>query len=225
MKILIIEDELPLLNSLKSFLMEERFTVETATNFSAALDKIAAYIYDCVLLDINLPDGSGLEILKQLKDASSPSNVIIISARNSTDDKIQGLDLGADDYLTKPFHLAELLARIKAVVRRKNFNGQNVLAYKSLSIDINERMAYVNQTPLTLSRKEFDILLFFVSNPERLVTKEVLAENVWGDNFDCVDNFEFIYAQVKNIRRRLKQANAGVSVQAVYGIGYKLMPE
>ncbi len=222
MKILIVEDEKELRKSLKESLIKEQFVVETAPDFATASEKIDLYEYDCILLDIGLPDGSGLEILKQLKKEEKSENVIIISAKDSLDDKLDGLNLGADDYLTKPFHVAELNARIKAILRRKKMGGKQRLEYGNLSLDLEDRKAYVNDTHLPLNRKEFDILNYFLFNTNRLITKTGLAEHVWGDNIDQADNFDFIYYQMKNLRKKLRKAKADIEIEAVYGIGYRI---
>lgn len=225
MKLLIIEDEAELQKIMVQSLQHENFRVETASDFETALDKIAAYDYDCILLDIMLPGGSGLDILKELKKIGKSDNVIIISAKNSIDDKVQGLTLGADDYLTKPFHMAELTARVKSVLRRKYFAGNDTTVLGNVEINIHERSVKVNGQPLTLNRKEMDVLLYLIMNKNRLVTKTSLAEHVWGDTIDQADNFEFIYSQIKNLRKKLKESKAQLDVQAVYGIGYKLVVE
>lgn len=225
MKILVIEDEYEILSSIEAYLETEGFIVEKATDYDSGLEKISLYEYDCILLDINLPGGSGLMILDEMKKQGLQGNTIIISARDSIDDKIKGLDLGADDYLTKPFHLAELHARLKAVLRRKQLDGKNTLILGNLSINFTEREVKVNHNELKLNRKEFNILVFFVTNTNRLITKEVLAEHVWGDNIDMADNFDFIYSQVKNLRKKLKDSGADVTIDNVYGVGYKMITE
>ncbi len=222
MKILIIEDEPEILKTIESFLLSENYIVEKATNFSSALEKVRLYAYDCILLDISLPGGSGLKILEDMKKNQISGNTIIISARNAVDDKVAGLELGADDYLTKPFHLAELHARIKAVLRRKKFDGKEILELKNTTIDYSQREILVNGKLLELNRKEYDILIFLSANMNRLITKTALAEHVWGDHIDNADNFDFIYAQIKNIRKKLKDATSDLSVESVYGVGYKL---
>lgn len=223
MKILIIEDEKELRETLVASLLKEFYVVETAENFGDAVEKIAIYDYDCILLDIMLPDGSGLEILSKLKSLGKSENVIIISAKNSLDDKLKGLELGADDYLTKPFHIAELNARIKAVLRRKSLDGKNSIEIGNIIFDIDERTLKVNQTNIHLNRKEFDILNYFLLNKNRLITKTALAEYVWGDQIDQADNFDFIYYQIKNLRKKLQESKADVSIESVYGVGYKLI--
>lgn len=222
MKILVIEDEFEILKSIDSLLTAEGFIVEKATDYSSGIEKVYLYEYDCILLDISLPGGSGLKILEEMKKSSIKGNIIIISAKNSLEDKITGLDLGADDYLTKPFHLAELLARVKAVIRRKNLDGREMLNLGNLAIDFNTHIVLVNEEELKLNRKEFDILSFFATNMNRLITKEVLAEHVWGDNIDSADNFDFVYAQVKNLRKKLKDCEADLLLENVYGVGYKM---
>jgi DNA-binding response OmpR family regulator len=223
MKILIIEDEKDMLDTMKNFLEKENFIVETAVSILEAKDKIGVYNYDCILLDINLKDGNGLSLLKDLKEKEIEDGVIIVSARNSLDDRLEGLNLGADDYLAKPFHMSELNARVKAVLRRRQFKGTNKITIANVSVDLEEHTVYVKEVELTLNRKEFEILLFFCSNQNRLVNKTALAEHVWGDHIDQADSFEFIYSQIKNLRKKLSQANAQLEIKAVYGIGYKLV--
>src|SRR6478609_3408359 len=223
MKILIVEDEKELLETISASLMKEHFTVETAYDFHSASEKIGVYDYDCILLDIMLPNGSGLQLLEQLKSEGKSGNVIIISAKDSLDDKLKGLELGADDYLTKPFHIAELNARIKAVIRRNKLEGKNTIEIANVILDLKERTFFVNKENIPLNRKEFDILNYFLLNKNRLVTKTALAEHVWGDNIDQADNLDFIYYQIKNLRKKLQAANAEIEIEAVYGIGYKLI--
>lgn len=172
-----------------------------------------------------LPGGNGLDILQELKNMNKSENVIIISAKNSIDDKVKGLNLGADDYLTKPFHMAELNARVHSVLRRKNFSGKNTLELSNVSIDLTDRSVTVNGESLNLNRKELDVLIYLAMNKNRLVNKTSLAEHVWGDRIDQADDFEFIYSQIKNLRKKLKDREATIDVQAVYGIGYKLVAE
>jgi DNA-binding response OmpR family regulator len=223
MKVLVIEDEPDLREVIVRSLEKEMFVVETAFDFSSATDKISGYDYDCILLDIMLPGGSGLTILEELKQMKKHESVIIISAKNSVDDKVRGLNLGADDYLAKPFHLAELTARVKSVIRRKRTDGKIVIGIQNVQVNLDERTVTVNGEPLTLNRKEFDILSYFVANKNRLINKTALAEQIWGDNIDQADDFEFIYSQIKNLRRKLKESGAQVEIQAVYGLGYKFI--
>ena len=222
MKILVIEDDPSLREVIKSSLEKERYVVETAADYASALFKIEDYSYDCVLLDIMLPGGSGLQILEALKKARRKENVIIISAKDSIEDKVNGLDLGADDYLPKPFHLAELNARIKSVIRRNDHGGESRIELGNVCICPATYEVQINGKPVEMSRKEYDILLYFVNRPDRLINKQTLAESVWGDHIDQVDNFDFIYAQIKNVRKKLKEGGASIEIKAVYGIGYKL---
>lgn len=223
MKILIIEDEKQMLENMVQSLEKENYLVETAQNFDEAAEKLAVFEYDCILLDIGLPGGSGLELLAELKKEQKADGVIIVSARNSLDERIRGLNLGADDYLPKPFHLAELHARVKAVIRRRQFKGNTVIECNELQIDTDKRVVYINNKEVNLNRKEFDILLYLVTNKDRLVNKVALAENVWGDYIDQTNSFDFIYSQIKNLRKKLKDHNSSLEIQALYGVGYKLV--
>lgn len=223
MKILIVEDEPSLRELIQLSLEKERFVVETAADYHSALRKVEDYDYDCILLDIMLPDGNGLQLLEHLKEVHKRENVIIISAKDSLEDKVLGLELGADDYLPKPFHLAELNARIKSVIRRQQQDGKVDICQGNVRIEPNLFQVFVNDRELELNRKEYDILLYFMNRPGRLINKATLAESVWGDHIDQVDNFDFIYAQMKNLRKKLKDSGATVELKAVYGFGYKLV--
>ena len=225
MKILIVEDEPALRELIQRSLEKERYVVEVAADFNSALRKIEDYDYDCVLLDIMLPDGSGLDLLEKLKAMHKRENVIIISAKDSLEDKVLGLELGADDYLPKPFHLAELNARIKSVIRRQHHDGEIDICLGNIRILPDKYQVLINDREVELNRKEYDILLYFINRPGRLVNKNTLAESVWGDHIDQVDNFDFIYAQIKNLRKKLKDAGATAVIKAVYGFGYKMIVE
>ena len=225
MKILIIEDEPSLRELIQRSLEKERYVVEAAADFQSGLRKIEDYDYDCVLLDIMLPDGNGLNLLEQLKKMRKRENVIIISAKDSLDDKVLGLELGADDSLPKPFHLAELNARIKSVIRRQRRDGEMDIRLANIRIVPDTFQVFVDDKEIELNRKEYDILLYFANRPGRLVNKNTLAESVWGDHIDQVDNFDFIYAQIKNLRKKLKDAGALAELKAVYGFGYKMTVE
>jgi DNA-binding response OmpR family regulator len=221
MKVLVVEDEKDLSASICTYLSGEQFTCEQALDFRAALDKISLYDYACIILDLNLPGGSGIHLLKELKKAGKMDGVLIISAKNSIEEKIEGLNAGADDYLTKPFHLPELAARIAAIIRRKSFDGQNILVYDDLQLDLNEKIVKVNNTKLDLTRKEYELLLYFISNKNRVIAKNAIAEHLWGDHMDMADSYDFIYTHIKNLRKKLLQAGGADHIKSVYGMGYK----
>ena len=223
MKLLVIEDELSLQEMMTTTLRKDGYVVETASDYSTAVSKLGSYSYDCILLDITLPDGNGLDILENIKNSGNAVNVIITSARDSIDDKIRGLELGADDYLAKPFHLAELVARIRSVTRRSRNAGE--LAYRLGNVSLHEasRNLTVDGKEISLLKKEFDILKYFLMRPGHMVAKAVLAEAVWGDHADQSDDFQYVYAQMKNLRRKLADAGADIEIKSVYGFGYKLI--
>lgn len=225
MKILIIEDEKGMRETLETFFVQQKFVVETAHDFDSGLSKLSVYDYDCVLLDITLPGGSGLDLLTEIKGMNKRESVIIISARDAIDDKVLGLELGADDYLPKPFHLAELNARVKSLIRRNQSGGDMSVSIENVKLLPDKRTVFVNDEELPLNRKEFDLLYYFMVNPDRLLNKTTLTEAVWGDNIDQADDLEFLYSQVKNLRRKLKTAGAAIEIKAVYGFGYKLISE
>ena len=222
MKILIVEDEPSLRELTERAMRNEGYVVECAEDFITAETKIAGYNYDCILLDIMLPGGSGLDLLEQLRSMGRGENVIIISARDSVDDRVAGLELGADDYLAKPFHMSELVARVRSVLRRGRSGGEFSIDIENVSLTPSSRRVVVDGREMSLLKKEFDILHYFMQRPEHLVDKAVLAEAVWGDYADESDNFQFIYAQIKNLRRKLKEANARIEIRSIYGFGYKL---
>src|SRR5580700_2860801 len=221
MKVLVIEDEEVLSESIITCLKQEGFVGDTATEYKTAIEKIESFDYDCILLDINLPGGSGLDILKQLKKNKKMDGVLIISARNSLEDKITGLQLGADDYLPKPFHLSELVARITAIIRRRNSGGNNTLEFNELVIDTLARTVFVDKKLLDLTRKEYQLLLYFAYNKGRVISKNAIAEHLWGDDMEGAGNFDFIYTHVKNLRKKLIASGCGDYIQSVYGMGYK----
>lgn len=222
MKILVIEDEPEMKDLIKQFLEDENYVVEIAGDYQAGLNKIVSYDYDCILLDITLPGGNGLDLLQELKKLNKADSVIIISAKDSIEDKVKGLNLGADDYLTKPFHITELNARIKSVIRRKKADGKSLLELENIKINIEERLVLINEESVELNRKEFDILVFFGMNKSRIVSKSAIAENIWGDYIDQANDFDFIYSQIKNLRKKLRDHNAEIDINSVYGMGYKL---
>ncbi|WP_407534039.1 response regulator transcription factor [Elizabethkingia miricola] len=221
MKLLIIEDETELAKSIAEYLSEESYLCEFAPTFKEAMQKIENFHYDCILLDITLPDGNGLTILEELKKQNKQDGVIIISAKNAVDDKIKGLHLGADDYLTKPFHLSELMARIYSLIRRKQFSNSNVIIQNELQIDLLAKTVFVNEQTIILTKKEFDLLIYFVGNKNRVISKSTLAEHLSGDFADMLDNHDFVYAHVKNLKKKLYDAGCNQYLKTVYGTGYK----
>jgi DNA-binding response OmpR family regulator len=222
MKILIIEDEKELRNTMISYLKGESYTCEEASDFKSAMTKSESFEYDCILLDISLPDGNGLNVLKELKANNRLDGVIIISAKNSLDDRISGLNFGADDYLSKPFHLSELSARIAAVIRRRRFGGNTILTIHEISIDAEAKTVMVKNQPIEITRKEYDLLLYLFINKNRVISKNAIAEHLTGDVDGFIDNFDFIYTHMKNLKRKLAQAGAEDYIKTVYGMGYKL---
>lgn len=221
MKILIVEDEREMAKSIVQYLRQESYVTEVAYTAKEADEKILMHEYDCILLDITLPDGNGLKILERLKEEGKLDGVIIISARNSIDDRIVGLNMGADDYLPKPFHLAELGARVSAVIRRKRFGGNNTITLHEITIDLLGKTVSVNGKTVDLTRKEYDLLLFLASNKNRVVTKNAIAEHLSGDDADVFDNFDFIYAHMKNLKKKLQEVNCPDYIKTIYGLGYK----
>ena len=222
MKILIVEDDPSLSELMVSALRKEGYTVESAADYHSAAEKLELYSYDCILLDIMLPGGSGLDLLSKIKHLNTKVNVIIISAKDSIDDKVAGLELGADDYLAKPFHLAELSARIRSVARRSRQGGDFSIKSGNVSLEPETGRVFVGGVEVSLLKKEFSILSYFMQRPGHLVDKTVLAEAIWGDHVDQTDDFQFLYAQMKNLRRKLQEAGADIEIRAVYGFGYKL---
>ena len=223
MKILIVEDDASLREIINRALVAEGYVVEMASTFFEADSKLAGYSYDCILLDVMLPDGSGLKLLEHLRALGKRENVIIISARDSVEDKVTGLEFGADDYLPKPFHTAELLARVKSVLRRGRTAGELSINLGNVSLKPENRVVSIDGKELSLLKKEYDILFYFMQRPSHVIDKAVLAEAVWGDYADDSDNFQFVYAQIKNLRRKLVDAAATIEIVAVYGFGYKLV--
>ena len=221
MKILLIEDEKELSRSISEYLQKENYRCQAVYNYEDAIEKINLYQYDCIIVDINLPDGSGLNVIRSLKKNKSEAGIIVISAKNSLDDKVTGLEIGADDYLTKPFHLPELNARIKSIIRRRSFGGGNEIAFNEILILPEKMEVTVNGHPLVLTKKEYDLLIFFISNKDRLLTKEAIAEHLWGDDMDMADSFDFIYTHIKNLRKKIIEKEGEDYIQTIYGMGYK----
>ena len=221
MKILIVEDEEELLKSIVTYLAAENYLCETANDYHTALQRMESFNYDCILLDVTLPGGNGLALLQQLKAEQKTDGVIIISARDSIDDRIRGLDLGADDYLVKPFHLSELNARITAIIRRRRFEGQNILIFHELTIDLAAKTVVADNKPVDLTRKEYDLLLYLAYNKNRVLSKNAIAEHMSSAEADGFDSFDFIYTHMKNLKRKLMKATNREFIKSLYGMGYK----
>lgn len=221
MKILIVEDEIELLTAISNFLVREDHVCELAENFMKADEKLSIYEYDIVLLDITLPDGNGLELMNSIRKHQKDPGVIILSAKNSLDDKVAGLDLGADDYITKPFQLSELNSRIRALARRRRFGGSSLISFEEITVDTESKAVSVNGKEVALTKKEYEMLLFFMINKNRVLTKEGIAEHLWGDNIDLADNFDFIYTHLNNLRKKIRNAGGNDYIHTIYGMGYK----
>ena len=221
MKILIVEDEHKLSDSIVTYLKSEKYLCEQAFDYNEALEKVRGYDYDCVLLDLMLPGGSGLDILRDIKRRNNPAGVIIVSAKDSLDDKVKGLEIGADDYLPKPFHLAELGMRVYAIIRRKEFGASNTLENNGIKINLLEKSVEANGRPVTLTKSEYDLLLFFIGNRNRVLSKGAIAEHLSGDFADMMDNFDFVYTHIKNLKAKLAQTGMPNCIQNLYGMGYK----
>lgn len=221
MKILIIEDEPEIAKSIKNYFKANGIHCETAGNYKEGLSKIDMYDYDCILLDLMLPDGDGFGLLRQLKATNKTDGVIIISAKETLDSRLEGFNLGADDYLTKPFHLSELLVRMQALIRRKNFKGNNQVVYNEITIDILSKTVSVSNVKLDITKKQIDLLLYLIGNENKVLSKGAIAEHLSGDMADMLDNHDFIYAHIKNLKKKLSQAGCGDYIKTIYGLGYK----
>lgn len=221
MKVLIIEDNEELASSIQRFLTREGYICELSHTCDEAREKLALYTYDCIVLDIMLPDGSGLQLLKFIREARIQSSILISSAKNALDDKIEGLESGADDYITKPFHLAEMHARLRAIYRRRQLNGDQLVGFNEISLDPDKMESRVNGTLLDLTRKEFDLLLYFLVNKNRVLSRQSIANHLWGDYTDSLDNFDFVYQHLKNLRKKIAAAGGTDYIDTVYGLGYK----
>ena len=222
MKLLIIEDEKELAASIASYLKNENYTCEVASNYKQALDKIETSDYECIALDITLPGGSGMQLLKELKNNKKTDGVIIISAKNSIEDRINGLRLGADDYLVKPFHLSELAARINAIIRRKMHSGNNVIRFNEISIDTLAKEVKVKEDPVELTRKEYELLVYFLSNQRKVISKNALISHLWSQEMGTGESADIIYTHIKNLRKKLSEKGCGDYIRSLYGMGYKL---
>ena len=221
MKVLIIEDEAALRESIQKYLEHQGYVCEAAGDFVSGMDKILLFNYDCVVVDIGLPLGNGLNIVKELKEIESKTGIIIISAKNSLEDKLKGLELGSDDYLTKPFHLSELNARINAIIRRRNFGGSKKIQFNEIQIDPEAQQVTIDKKLVDLTEKEYQLLEYFIANKRRVLTKAAIASHIWGDEYDQVSNYDFIYSHIKNLRKKLIDAGCEDYIKTVYGSGYR----
>jgi len=223
MKLLIVEDEIGLQESIHSYLSDEGYSCESSSTLKDAEEKVSLYLYDCLLIDINLPDGSGLDLIQPAKKRNANAGIIIVSAKETLEDRIKGLNLGADDYLVKPFHLSELNARIQSLLRRIKFDGDEYISFNDLMINPAERLVTVRNTPLKLTKKEFDLLLYFISNKDRILTKESICEYLWGDYADNAGSLDFVYTHIKNLRKKIIDLGGEDYIHTVYGVGYKFI--
>ncbi len=223
MKLLIVEDEPGLLESIQSYLSNEGYSCESSATLKEAEEKISLYLYDCLLIDVNLPDGSGLDLIEPAKKRNSNAGIIIVSARETLDDRIRGLNLGADDYIVKPFHLSELNARIQSLLRRIKFDGDDHIIFNEIVINPAERLVTVADKAVKLTKKEFDLLLYFVSNKDRILTKESICEYLWGDYADNAGSLDFVYTHIKNLRKKIIDLGGEDYIHTVYGVGYKFI--
>ncbi|MES2375693.1 MAG: response regulator transcription factor [Bacteroidota bacterium] len=221
MKLLVVEDEAGLRESIREYFAEAGDVCETVKDYPSALQKINVYRYDCIILDITLPGGNGLDLLLTLKQNRFPDGVLIVSAKNALDDRLRGFDLGADDYLTKPFHLSELRARVMAIVRRKSFDGNQLIVFREIQLDVLAKSVLIHNVPIKLTKREYGLLLYFIANKGKVISKNALAEHLWGDGIDMADNFDFIYSHIKNLRKKMIDAGCKDYIYSAYGMGYK----
>lgn len=223
MKLLIVEDNLELAADMQQFLSDSGFVVEQVSNLDAAFVKIHLYQYDVIIVDIGLPDGSGLELIRQMKNDDNHAGILIVTANETIEDKVKGLELGADDYMTKPFHKAELNARIRSIIRRSQYRGKNTIRFNEIVIEVDASEVHIGEMPISLTRKEYDLLLYFLVNRNRVLTKESIAEHLWGDHIDQADSFDFIYNHIKNLRKKIIKAGGRDYIKSMYGMGYKFI--
>ena len=223
MKLLIVEDDRALSRSINDYLKLEGHICESAFALNDALSKAGVNKYDCIIVDIGLPDGNGLDLIREMKSRKLTGGILILSAKSSLDDKIVGLKIGADDYLTKPFHFAELSARLNSIHRRNNYSGLNEIAFNEIRVNTEDNQVYVNDKLLVLTKKEYDLLLFFMANTNRIITKESIVEHLWGDNVILTDSFDFVYTHVKNLRKKIVAAEGRNYIKCIYGFGYKFV--
>ncbi len=225
MKILIVEDERDLLDSIDNYLSGIGMSCTKAINVEQALDCLVKEDFDCILLDIGLPDGSGFNVIEAMQQKEHKTGIVIISARNSLDDRLTGLNIGADDYVTKPFHMSELIARIKSVARRRSSQDRKAIVFHELKLIPDEMVMYVGEKMLTMTKKEHELMIYLISNPNRVLTREAIAEHLWGDHAEMADSFDFIYSHIKNLRKKIVDNGGKDYIKSVYGVGYKFAAE
>ena len=225
MNVLIVEDEKELLNSIITYLQGSDIVCDKAEKLSEALELLKSKSYDCIILDIGLPDGSGFEVIRAMQQLDHPTGIVIISARNSLDDRLTGLNIGADDYVVKPFHMPELIARINSVVRRRSPKDNKGIVFHELRLIPEEMILYIGDKQISLTKKEHEMLLYLINNPNRVITKEAIAEHLWGDHADIADSFNFIYSHIKNLRKKMVDNGCKDYIKSIYGVGYKFTAE
>ncbi|MES2456960.1 MAG: response regulator transcription factor [Bacteroidota bacterium] len=223
MKVLFIEDEPVLLDEMETYFNSLNFICEQAPTFRQAAQKLRDHSYDIVVLDITLPDGNGIDLIHDIRKNHLETGILILSAKDSLQDKLQGLNLGADDYLTKPFFLEELNARVNAIYRRKTLKGVEEICFDDFSMDPLSKSLFFKGETVNLTRKEYDMLVYFVVNRNRVVSKPSIVEHLWGDHFDQNDNFDTVYVHMKNLRKKLSAPSGKDYIKTVYGMGYKFI--
>lgn len=220
MKLLFVEDDRDLLKSLLFYFNEYGYNCENAKSLTEAIDKVSIHNYDCIILDLTLPDGDGLDLLRQIKYKKINVGVIVLSANSNLDDKITGLDLGADDYMTKPFHLSELNSRIRSIIRRKKQDGNHLVEFNELCLDTNAQALTIQNNEIKLTKKEYDLLLYLIQNKNKVVTKSSISEHLWGDYMDQSDSIDSVYSHIKNLKKKLSQNDCKDYIHSLYGVGY-----
>ncbi|WP_342331293.1 response regulator transcription factor [Pedobacter sp. FW305-3-2-15-E-R2A2] len=222
MKVLIVEDEKTLAHEMEAFLIKAYYLCDIAYAFNDALKKIALNTYDYILIDLSLPDGNGLDLLKQTKKDNPDTIYIIITARTNLKDRVSGLDLGADDYLAKPFYLLELQSRMQAIARRRFNISQELLAIGKFNIDLQKRLVIFEEAEIGLSRKEFDLFSYLLLHKNRVLTRAQLSEHIWGTFVNDDYDSNYIDAHIKNIRKKLNQWADTEWLETVRGVGYRI---
>ena len=221
MKILIVEDERQLSDNIVKFLSADDYLCEQTFTVSDALMRVSVYKYDCVLIDLMLPDGNGLDVLRRLKKRHPDTGVIIVSAKDSIDDKIEGLEIGADDYISKPYNLSELKIRIFALMRRRYSMGNNLLVSGNVEVDMQSKTVSVEGADISLTKTEYELLVFLICNRNKVVSKAAIAEHLVGEMADIMNNFNVVFTHIKNLKKKREAAGCRDRIRTLYGIGYK----